>query len=269
MKFMKTRISWRWMMGLALAAMPLVVGCAQSSASADTAPAAVTNTAVPEPVAAPAAIGTNSAVPAEMAQDISTAPAKPITTEPVAPAALRANLPVMDVVKLANSRVDESVLLAYVTNSPSVFNLGADDIIYLKDIGVPDPVIKAMIYRDQDLKAQGVAAAAPAAPTYQWAQAPDTNAAPQAEPAPSQVAPQYESAPPATQAAQPAPTAPASVTYSTFYDSLSPYGTWIEVEGYGRVWQPTVVVVNPSWRPYLDSGRWVYTDQGWYWLSDY
>ncbi len=28
-------------------------------------------------------------------------------------------------------------------------------------------------------------------------------------------------------------------------------------------------MINSSWRPYFDSGRWVYTDCGWYWLSDY
>jgi hypothetical protein len=34
-------------------------------------------------------------------------------------------------------------------------------------------------------------------------------------------------------------------------------------------WRPTVAVVNPGWQPYADRGRWVYSDAGWYWLSDY
>lgn len=267
MKFMKTRISWRWTIGLLLAAVPLVAGCAQSSASADTTSAAATNVAVPQPVAAEATGATNAApVPLAAEVDISQAPAKPII-EPIAPAALQSNRPVLDIVKLANSSVDEGVMVTYVTNSPSAFNLTADDIIYLKDIGVPDAVIKSMILRDQELKAQGVeVGAAPAVgPTYEWTQPPGTNTATEPAPAPAEVAPQYQG----TTEPQPAPTAPTTVTYSTFYDSLSPYGTWIEVDGYGRVWQPTVVVVNRSWRPYFDSGRWVYTDQGWYWLSDY
>jgi len=41
------------------------------------------------------------------------------------------------------------------------------------------------------------------------------------------------------------------------------------VDGYGRCWQPTVAVVSPSWRPYCDRGRWLWTDCGWYWYSDY
>src|SRR5438876_206923 len=43
-------------------------------------------------------------------------------------------------------------------------------------------------------------------------------------------------------------------TYSAFYDALAPYGTWVDVQGYGRCWQPTAVVVDPSWRPYCDRG---------------
>lgn len=263
---MKTRITWRWTFGLLLTVTTLTMGCARDSAGSDTT-AAVTNTPVPEPVVAQEASGTN-AVPAPMLPevDISQAPAKPITTEPLVPARIQSNPAALAVVKLATRGVDEGVMLMFVTNSPSAFNVGADDIIYLKDIGVPDAVVKAMIYRDHDLKEQGSATGtAAAAPTYQWTHPLDTNAAPQGEPAPAQVAPQYEG----TAAPQPAPAAPASVTYATFNESLSSYGTWIEVEGYGRVWQPTAVVANPAWRPYLDGGRWVYTDQGWYWLSDY
>ena len=60
-----------------------------------------------------------------------------------------------------------------------------------------------------------------------------------------------------------------NVSYSYFYDSLSPYGNWIQVDGYGLCWQPTVVVVNREWSPYGDHGHWVYSDYGWYWVSDY
>jgi hypothetical protein len=54
-----------------------------------------------------------------------------------------------------------------------------------------------------------------------------------------------------------------------FYQNLSPYGTWVEVDGYGRCWRPNVVVYDSGWRPYCDRGRWVYSDCGWYWDSDY
>ena len=54
-----------------------------------------------------------------------------------------------------------------------------------------------------------------------------------------------------------------------FYNSLAPYGTWVNVPDYGWCWQPTVVVVNSAWQPYCNNGCWLWTDQGWYWNSYY
>ena len=42
--------------------------------------------------------------------------------------------------------------------------------------------------------------------------------------------------------AEPAGEANGSADY--FYDTLAPYGTWVDVAGYGPCWQPTVVVVQ-------------------------
>jgi hypothetical protein len=53
-----------------------------------------------------------------------------------------------------------------------------------------------------------------------------------------------------------------------FHEQLAPHGTWVEVAEYGRVWQPSVAV-NTEWRPYMDEGHWIWTDQGWYWNSTY
>lgn len=58
--------------------------------------------------------------------------------------------------------------------------------------------------------------------------------------------------------------AEARVTFSYFYDSLMPYGDWVDVENYGYCWQPRSV--DPAWRPYTD-GYWSYTDAGWTWVS--
>ncbi|MBM4165086.1 MAG: hypothetical protein FJ222_11700, partial [Lentisphaerae bacterium] len=54
-----------------------------------------------------------------------------------------------------------------------------------------------------------------------------------------------------------------------FYAPLNSYGAWITLPAHGRVWQPAVTVVNAEWRPYFQGGRWIYTDCGWYWQSDY
>jgi hypothetical protein len=48
------------------------------------------------------------------------------------------------------------------------------------------------------------------------------------------------------------------------FSTLDGYGTWMDVAGLGRVWQPAV---SYDWRPFSD-GQWVWTDRGWMWLSD-
>ncbi|MDD5349192.1 MAG: hypothetical protein PHQ12_03170 [Chthoniobacteraceae bacterium] len=58
--------------------------------------------------------------------------------------------------------------------------------------------------------------------------------------------------------------AEASVTFSYFYESLAPFGDWVDVDQYGYCWQPRGV--EPDWRPYTD-GYWSYTDAGWTWVS--
>jgi hypothetical protein len=56
-------------------------------------------------------------------------------------------------------------------------------------------------------------------------------------------------------------------TFQTFYDDLAPYGSWIQMPGYGYVWQPLATVQDPAWRPYT-LGHWAFTDNGWTWISD-
>jgi hypothetical protein len=48
------------------------------------------------------------------------------------------------------------------------------------------------------------------------------------------------------------------------YEDLAPYGSWVEVASYGSVWCPEV---SSTWEPYT-VGYWVYTDDGWFWVSE-
>jgi hypothetical protein len=57
-----------------------------------------------------------------------------------------------------------------------------------------------------------------------------------------------------------------TITYQTFYDNLSPYGDWIDYPGYGNVWNPHV---DGDFRPYDTNGYWVYSPEGWAWVSNY
>ena len=266
---MKTQSFWTWSLGLAVATLPFAGGCDQELAnsapalansavpiftnqlletSADMADSAGTADPSDTNVVAPEASGTtaSSDQSLESAQvKLVSDPQQPPANAPISPASA-------GVVKLAQAGVDESVMLAYVTNSSTIFNLSSDGIVYLNDIGVPGAVITAMLQHDEQLK--GSYASFSNSPTYT-----DTNT----------VAETTQAPPPPAQVDNGAPPQNVNVTYTYFYDSLAPYGSWIDVAGYGLCWRPTVVVASPAWQPYCDGGHWMYTDSGWYWYSNY
>lgn len=281
---MKNRIVGKLFLGIGLAAaLPFAGGCVQEARSSAQAATVSSNSA---PIVAEAAVSEPAAtnvVDAATAStnevedlpeiDIAEAPYEPLPAERAVPSGVRTNGPLGEILRMADAGVEEGVLLAFVTNSTTIFALDADEVIYLNDIGIPSSVVTAMLQKDQALKDSGVPAPMPQEAATQ-AEAPETNTSALS---PAEIAPQS----PETAAAGAAPPAPAGtavqtapapqpgVTYQTFYDGLSPYGNWVYIEGYGRVWQPTVVVVNPDWSPYVHGGRWLYTDAGWYWNSDY
>ena len=189
------------------------------------------------------------------------------------------------------------MLLTYIENSPLSYKPSADEIVYLTDLGVSEQVITTLMKggaplqeRVAGLKQAQPDSAQPASPEASpqgqpgLAELPVTNA-PQGPPltatqpeAPQQ--PQYIVAQPVggqpNYQQAPAPTAnvtyvtqPPAVSYNYFYESLSPYGSWVDYPGYGYCWQPSVTVIDSGWRPYHNRGRWLYTDSGWYWQSDY
>ena len=156
--------------------------------------------------------------------------------------------PVAQVVKLVQAGVDVAVIQTYISNCPSAFNLDADKIIALTDAGLPSDLVNAMFAHDKNF----ISALSTAAP-------PSSNPPPATETA--------TTAPP--EASPPPPAPPQEVTVNYFNENLSPYGSWVQVDGYGRCWRPNIVTYDSNWRPYCDRGRWVYTDCGWYWQSDY
>jgi len=194
---------------------------------------------------------------------VAESPAGPPPGQPAS--ATPADLPqgAAEVVRLSEAGTSEDVMLSYIRNSNYRFNLTADQILYLRDIGFSSPVISAMLDRDHELQSQ------PQTYTYDQKVYPPAN--------PAAVAPQPASVTVPEQPAAPAPaetptptyvsSPPAEVTY--FYNDLAPYGTWVQLDGYGWCWQPRVVAVNHVWRPYCDGGYWVYSDAGWYWQSSY
>jgi len=181
-------------------------------------------------------------------------PAPPASAEAALPAGIVPGSPLADVVKMLQAGVDANTIRGYILNCQNPFNLDADKIVSLKDMGATSDLINAMMDRDKALYAASVTP--PPAP------------APVAVPAPAMAPPPDASVAPAPPEASMAPP-PTEITVNYFNDALTPYGSWVDVEGYGRCWRPTAVIYNAAWSPYCDSGHWVYTDYGWYWDSDY
>ena len=147
--------------------------------------------------------------------------------------------PALEVVKLVGAGTGESVVLAYIQNVQTPFNLSAADLVYFKDVGVAEAIVTAMLNRDTALRAQ--------AP----------------EPAPAAATTVAAAENQATVASNP----PEEVTY--FYNDLSPYGTWLDLPDYGWCWQPSVALMDQGWQPYCNKGHWINSEAGWCWASDY
>lgn len=159
------------------------------------------------------------------------APAASISA--VAPPTLLAgmdpNSPFGRVVRMLQTGASESAILADIAGDR--FNISAMDLEYLNDLGAPASVKTALLQR---------------------------NDAPGANPWASQSQTAFGTAGQSQ-----------DVTEDYFYGALAPYGTWVNIPGYGLCWQPCAFIYNPGWTPYCTLGQWLYTDYGWYWLSGY
>lgn len=213
---------------------------------------------------------TNIPTPGQAEAKLADAPATLVVpTGPAVPPGIKPDSAVAGVAKLAASGVDESVILVYVTNSASKFDLGPDDIVYLNDIGVSGDVITAMLAHDRaplDMTATPDGTA-PAPPTTMMPDSSTNDLAQASVTPPADMLPEQVQPPPDQTTDDSGEVPNPAADY--FYDSLAPYGNWIYLGGYGMCWQPTVVVVNSGWSPYVNHGHWMYSDCGWYWMSDY
>ncbi len=253
---MKTNFVRQCSLGLA-AGLVFFVGCARPSAQPEQ-PRAVSAPGVSAPSsvilaqAGPAAPQAADEAPTAGRADTNA----PAIIERIPPSAQPANVPMSpglaEVVKLAQAGVGEDVILAYIEKYAARFDVGADQILYLNDLGVPETVVTSMLKHDGS--PTSVAGSPSLVQTQAVSNVPETQVTEQTAP------------PTVSTSVAPPPT---STEVSYFYDTLSPYGSWIYLSGYGWCWQPTVAVSVSTWRPYCDRGRWYWSDAGWYWSSDY
>ena len=176
-----------------------------------------------------------------------------------------------EVLKLTKAQMGDDVIVGYINNSGTAFHLTADDLVYLKDQGVSQPVIAALLQAKAAVPAPQPASAVIVSPAPSPAPqpAPPIIANPAPGPAP-QFAPAVVVQQPGPPPQMPPPGPPAQeVNFNYFHDQLAPFGTWVEVGGV-PYWRPDrAIQANPDWRPYYDMGKWVQTDNGLFWQSDY
>ncbi len=144
-----------------------------------------------------------------LAQDTpATQPAGAATANATSAQAVKLPYGVEDVLKMSRAQVSDDVIATYIQNNGTIYNLGPNDIVYLKEQGVSDRIVNTML--DQRRIANEVAAQA------QQQQAATQPAAAVAENNYPVTTPAYSD----TQAAAPAATQPAA---SSLY--VIPYPT--------------------------------------------
>jgi hypothetical protein len=181
-----------------------------------------------------------------------------------------ANTPFADLVRLAKSGTDQKVLLAYIDAAPVPYQLTTNELAFLADLGVSPEVLTKL---GASLPETDQTEATPASVEISTAPATttvETTAAPVTEEVTAPASPEDVSTTEEALVEPPVVVAPeeAAINISFFYEALSPYGSWMQVDG-EPYWQPAAVVLDSGWRPYCQRGHWVNTDCGWAWYSDY
>ncbi len=182
--------------------------------------------------------------PVLLAQNATPAPA---SAEAAAPAAsetrpVQLSPGVAEILKLGSAHVSDGTITAFISNSGRTYHLSVSEILYLREQGMSDQVLTAMLTAGQNVAAVAAQAApqpmpqpvqqlapqpATTGPTADW-----VNSSPQPAPAPTQYAPTYQAAAPVY--AQPAPVYTYPAPYYGYYDSWPYYWGYPSVSfGFG------------------------------------
>jgi hypothetical protein len=139
--------------------------------------------------------------------------------------------------KLSRSSISEDIILNYIQNSGTIYNLSPQDIVYLRNEGVSDRVVSAMLNQRKQVEAAASAQSnAQAQPAVAYAPA-VPYAATVADATTAQVAPTFDDS---AQAAQPASSVyviPYPQASAAYYGAYSyPYGY------YGSYYGPSISI---------------------------
>jgi hypothetical protein len=146
------------------------------------------------------------------------------------PAPVQLSVDVWDVLRLAHGNVSDATITAYIKNSGKVYSLGASEILYLRERGLSDQVVTAMLEQRTNSAANVAQAAPQPVPT---APQPGLNAPQLAPTAPPSVWANNGSPPVVAAAPQPAPN---YVEAAPVYAQPSPVYVYPPSYGYYDPW---------------------------------
>jgi hypothetical protein len=177
-----------------------------------------------------------------VAQDSTAATAQPAVASPPAP---QLSYGVPQVLQLVQAKVSDGIIVNYIQNSGTIYGLNAGEIVYLKQQGVSDPVLNAMLNQRGRL----TGSTEPAATTASAPAASDQTSTPAASAAPS-----------VTYVQQTVPSSTVYVIpdtqtyqYDAWYYGGSPYYSYPYYGGYGYYGWPAVSL-SFGWGGYNHGG---------------
>ena len=123
---MKQQLFLKWSLGIALSVLPLVGGCLRGGSGAPP-PVVSVSESPTDPALAYRPVGEDEEIAGSSQEgEISEAPVKMIDAEKPVPANIQPSGPLAEIIRFADSGVEEKVMLAYVTSAGSAFDLGPD-----------------------------------------------------------------------------------------------------------------------------------------------
>jgi hypothetical protein len=179
--------------------------------------------------------------PVLLAQESTPAPASAVAAAPASASEthpVQLSPGVQDILKLGSAHVSDGTIAAFISNSGRTYHLSVSEILYLREQGMSDQVLTAMLTAGQNAAAvaaqpvpqpapQSVPQPASTGPTADW-----VNSSPPPAPAPTQYAPAYQAVAPVY--AQPAPVYTYPAPYYGYYDSWPYYWGYPSVSfGFG------------------------------------
>ena len=147
---MKTPVSFIWIPGLVLIMAWLPSGLAQIETNLFAPLKRDANPVVVPGPSTPAPVFPEITAPSDPPSLATPSSKSDVQVSERQPPRIRLSPWTSEIVKLAESGIEVGVILSFIENS-GTFNLGADQIVYLNDLGLSSELISAMLRHDQEI----------------------------------------------------------------------------------------------------------------------